>query len=281
MAIDLRQTKEYTKYLTEIGWKFERIGDVNYSMKHLPLLGSLIKLQRPEKIGAAEMKTVYELAKRYRAFQIVIEPSSSASLPLLVKNGFKISKSPYLNTKTIHIDITKSEEVLLKEMHHKTRYNIKVAKRNDITIAQSADIDLFCDLWHQSARERKNYFNQSREMKALYNAFGKNAYILFSYTESIKSEPHGGILLIVAGEIAFYMHAGYLNVGKKLYAPTLCTWASIQLAKEKGVKIFDFEGIYDERFPSPSWQGFTRFKKSFGGKEIEFPGTFQKLRLPL
>jgi lipid II:glycine glycyltransferase (peptidoglycan interpeptide bridge formation enzyme) len=47
-----------------------------------------------------------------------------------------------------------------------------------------------------------------------------------------------------------------------------------------GCKIFDFEGIYDSRFPIKSWLGFTHFKKQFGGNEIAYPGCYIKFRLP-
>jgi len=53
-----------------------------------------------------------------------------------------------------------------------------------------------------------------------------------------------------------------------------------KLAKKMGCKIFDFEGIYDDRFPLKSWLGFSRFKKSFGGLEVEYPGAYSKFLLP-
>ena len=77
------------------------------------------------------------------------------------------------------------------------------------------------------------------------------------------------------------MYAAASDAGKKLFAPTLCAWEAIKLSKKHGSKIFDFEGIYDERFPLKSWHGFTRFKKSFGGREIEYPGAFVKYRIPI
>jgi lipid II:glycine glycyltransferase (peptidoglycan interpeptide bridge formation enzyme) len=77
------------------------------------------------------------------------------------------------------------------------------------------------------------------------------------------------------------MYAASSKKGKKLYAPTLNTWEAIRLSKKKGSSIYDFEGIYDSRFPLKTWRGFTRFKKSFGGKEIKYPGAFVKHRLPI
>jgi lipid II:glycine glycyltransferase (peptidoglycan interpeptide bridge formation enzyme) len=56
-------------------------------------------------------------------------------------------------------------------------------------------------------------------------------------------------------------------------------WYGILWGKKRGAKMFDFEGIYDSRFPNKSWLGFTHFKKSFGGKEVEYPGCFVKTKL--
>jgi lipid II:glycine glycyltransferase (peptidoglycan interpeptide bridge formation enzyme) len=50
----------------------------------------------------------------------------------------------------------------------------------------------------------------------------------------------------------------------------------MQEAKKRKCKLWDFEGIYDERFPNKDWLGFSHFKKSFGGSEILFPGSVTK-----
>ena len=73
------------------------------------------------------------------------------------------------------------------------------------------------------------------------------------------------------------MYAASTTNGKQLFVPTMLVWEAIKLGKKLGKKYFDFEGIYDERFPLKAWKGFTRFKQSFGGKEVVFPGTLRKL----
>ena len=55
--------------------------------------------------------------------------------------GTSITKAQlYLQVKEFNIDLTKPENQLLKEMHHKTRYNIKVAQRNGINVKPSENI---------------------------------------------------------------------------------------------------------------------------------------------
>jgi lipid II:glycine glycyltransferase (peptidoglycan interpeptide bridge formation enzyme) len=55
-------------------------------------------------------------------------------------------------------------------------------------------------------------------------------------------------------------------------------WEALKLAKKRGCRIFDFEGIYDERFPkaAASWKGFTKFKEGFGGEKIVYLENFTR-----
>ncbi|KKP30162.1 MAG: hypothetical protein UR20_C0056G0005 [Candidatus Woesebacteria bacterium GW2011_GWE2_31_6] len=68
---DIRQTLEYANYLKSNGWIVERINGINYFIKKLPLLGSILKLQRPKEI---DFKIIKKLSKKYGVFQTIIEP---------------------------------------------------------------------------------------------------------------------------------------------------------------------------------------------------------------
>ncbi len=272
---DLRQTEQYAKFMESIGWIVKRKDSINYFIKKFPLIGSFIKIQRPEKIN---FQYFDELATKYRAFQIVIEPVDQYQVLSIKNKGYKQSKTPFVPSKTIHIDLTKSEKQLLKEMHYKTRYNIRKFNHKPLTINYSKDIKSFADFWQKCAiKQRGMYLSQKKEIIELYKAFNKHADIV-SVIHS--NELVTGILLLHTDKISYYMYAASSDKGKKLFAPTLVVWEAIKLSKKRGSEIFDFEGIYDKRFPLKSWLGFTRFKKSFGGYEIEYPGSFTKYRFP-
>lgn len=283
--VDLRQTPDYASYIQKIGWIVERIDGVNYFIKKFPLI-SFIKIQRPKKIN---YKIIESLSKKYKAFKIVAEPKTPKQIKKLTRLGFKPSKPPFLPSKTIHIDLTQPQEKLLSEMHHKTRYNIKKSQSLNVKCQKSEDINLFAEFWQKCAlRQRGMFLSQKKEIIELYKAFGKRAHILVTTQENpwpknlryFRSKLLSGILMVCTKDIAYYMYAASSDHGKKLFAPTLNVWEAIKLSKKLGCKIFDFEGIYDDRFPLKSWIGFTRFKKSFGGKEIEYPGAYAKLRFP-
>src|SRR3989344_2618719 len=117
----IRQTPQYANHLKKTGWIVEKHAEINYFIKKFPLIGSAIKIQRPEEIRTAQ---TIKLSKKYRAFQIIYEPKNTLDAKYLLSCGYKLSKSPYLPTKTLHLDLTQSEETLLKQMQKDARYSI-------------------------------------------------------------------------------------------------------------------------------------------------------------
>jgi len=276
MMKDLRQTSEYARYMESIGWTVDgKPGSFAY-IKKLPLIGSFMKIQRPERF---DLPMIDKLQEKYNALQVIVEPKFFDHPLLLAGRGYKQSKSCFVPSKTVQIDLTKTEKQLLAEMHYKTRYNIrKNLKPHTLVISTSKDIEAYADYWQLCAlKQRGMFLSQKREITSIYKSFGKNAHIVQVRN---KQEVLSAVMLIIAGRVAYYMFAASTEYGKKVFAPTLNVWGTLRLAKKRGCKIFDFEGIYDERFPIKSWAGFTRFKKSFGGITVEFPGTYFRTFLP-
>src|SRR3989339_1936586 len=100
---DIRQSVNYAKYLKSQGWIIERIKNTNYFIRKLPLIGSVLKIQRPKNI---DFKTTKKLEKKYRVFQTIIEPNLNLNSQKLKANNYKLSKNPYLPSKTLHLDLT-------------------------------------------------------------------------------------------------------------------------------------------------------------------------------
>ena len=102
-------------------------------------------------------------------------------------------------------------------------------------------------------------------------AFGKNMKLL-------THQDSGGIFL-VAGKKGYYWQGFTGDKGRKNLVQYKIVWEGILWAKKLGAKRFDFEGIYDDRFPQKSWAGFSAFKKKFGGEVITYPGAYSKWSL--
>jgi lipid II:glycine glycyltransferase (peptidoglycan interpeptide bridge formation enzyme) len=274
--LDIRQTPAYARYLKSIGWQVERINEVNYFIKKLPLMGSIIKIQRPEEI---KIKKINELAKKYKSFQIIIEPKSEMDARYLISIGYKKSKRPYLPTKTLHLELTHPQESLINQMKKDAKRAIK--KTEDLEIHEPT-ISCFRDCW-KKAVGLKRYVPAIKNLKSLKKNFRKNCLFLLT-----KEGSAGAIFLMgdkialgqQAASSAYYWQAFSNQKGRKTLAQYKIVWEGILWAKKHGAKIFDFEGIYDKRFPNKKWKGFTHFKKSFGGYEVSYPGAFVKNLVP-
>ena len=95
------------------------------------------------------------------------------------------------------------------------------------------------------------------------------------------NEPIAGMLMTVFSETATYLHGGTSQKYKDAMAPFLMHWEAIRIAKKLGLKNYDFGGIAPDGDPTHSWAGITRFKKSFSGFEVVYPGTFDLIYSPI
>jgi lipid II:glycine glycyltransferase (peptidoglycan interpeptide bridge formation enzyme) len=272
---DIRQTPKYAKYLKSIGWDVENIGSGAIFIKKIPIIGSVIKIQRPDNL--VESSELWEVCKRRRVVAIYIEPKNEEQREYFLNSGFKRSKTPSLPSKTIHIGITKSKKDLLSEMHHKTRYNIGLSKRKGVEVNKSKHIVKFANFWQESAKRRRMYLPQKKEIVSIYKAFGSKAVILDAvYSNKVVAS----VMILSTGKTSYYMYSASTSQGNRVFAPSLLVWESLIWSKKKKLKTFDFEGIYDDRFPLKRWRGFSRFKRSFGGEEVKYPPPLKKYYFP-
>ena len=71
------------------------------------------------------------------------------------------------------------------------------------------------------------------------------------------------------------------DLGRKLHATGILTIQLILDAKAKNLKTFDFWGIAPEGAPkNHPWAGFTNFKKTFAGHEVQYAGTYDIVLKP-
>lgn len=287
--IDIRQSPQYAKFMEDLGWRVEKVGKWKAFVKKFPLIGSFIKIQKIK--PPIPFEEIEQLRRQYKFFKIQIAPEvyftpgvKWADIKVqnqLINYGYRIDRSPNIPTKTIHIDITQSEKNLFNNFIEAKRRAVRRAVKNNVVVKESYDIDLFINL-----RKKQNFplgFLLEKEMMSLWkNFYPKKTTLLLASCQFNAAAKNwqdivlAGILLLFHDHTAYYWYASSSSQGKKLFAPTLLVWEALKIAKEKGAKVFDFEGIFDERFPKAtnSWKGFSKFKEGFGGKKITYLGSF-------
>lgn len=275
---DIRQDKHYADYLNKEGWTTERVGGIYYFIKKFPIIGSFLKVQRPKNI---DFGVIDRLCRKYGVFQIIIEPDiRHFSHESLVKNGFKLSNSPYLPTKTLQIDLTRSISVIEKHFKKDTRRAIRKGSGLAIkSYSSPSEIKKWREAWKKSVNLSR-YVPGVDQLNNLRKSFS-SSYSIFLTSHNISGSIIGGALFTRSSHgIAYYWYGFTNNEGRTSLSQYSLLYQGILWAKKMGCKVFDFEGIYDERYPNKSWLGFTHFKRSFGGTEVLYPGCYTRFRFP-
>jgi lipid II:glycine glycyltransferase (peptidoglycan interpeptide bridge formation enzyme) len=192
---------------------------------------------------------------------------------------------------SLYLDITQPEEKLLSAMHPKTRYNIKLAERKDVAVRTSGAIDDFDSFWKlmETTAKRDRIKPHSRSYyREMYRLFGQSDFMKMFLAE-YQGKVIGTNLMVFFGDTATYLHGASADEYREAMAPHLLQWRQIQAAKKRGFKYYDFWGIAPGRSAvsqsdrsvqlaseklQADWAGISRFKRGFGGAEINYLGAY-------
>jgi len=188
---------------------------------------------------------------------------------------------------TLIVDLTKSEETILAEMHPKTRYNIKVAAKHGVTVREaeygnahlfSHDVDLFWKLMEETTERDgfrahpKAYYAKMLEVCSAKKHQGLfRARLIFA---EYRGEPAATAIMGAYGDTVTYLHGASVARLRNVMAPFLLHWTMMTEAKRQGYRNYDFWGIAPTDDPKHPWAGITRFKTGFGGRKTAYLGAW-------
>ncbi len=168
------------------------------------------------------------------------------------------------------LDITKSEDDLLREMRKTTRYLIKKMEKEGVGITQSsdpADMELFWPIYEATV-ERQQFTPFSKAyLQKEFELFAKEDQAAFFFGTQGNTIVAVAIIIFYNGS-AYYHHSGSLSLGSNV--SYLLQWRVIQEAKRRGCTLYNFWGISPDDRPRHPWAGLSLFKKGFGGFAEEY-----------
>lgn len=217
-----------------------------------------------------------DLAKKEQAIFIKAEPANDHVAQTLAERKFRRSHKEIQPSRTVILDLEKSEAELKAAMHHKTRYNIGVAEKHGIIVKESEDIDVFWELMQKTTKRDRFYSHPKRYYEKLFTFFHNQQdirvklYLAYQGPPSGGAgPPSGGALVLFYKDSGFYLHGASDYEYRQYMAPYLLHWEILKSLKLQGLKFYDFWGINARR-----WPGVTRFKLGWGGRTVEYPGFF-------
>jgi len=271
------QSKNWEEFQKSLGRKVWRVNKILVIKHNLPFGKSYLYAPkcRGDFLNKDFLNKTKKIAKKEKSIFLKTEPIQVVEDKLdLGKIGLKKSKN-IQPQKTLILDITKPEKELMKNMHYKTRYNIRLAERKNIKIEKNKDS--FEDFWRlvKKTTERDKFKPHPKEYyKKMLKIPGVKLFLALipSSTEQTRPKIIAANIVVFYKKQAIYLHGTSDYNYRNLMAPYLLQWKQILEAKKKECIEYDFWGIDEEK-----WPGVTRFKKGFSGKEIKYIGAYDMI----
>lgn len=266
--VSFLQSPEWQGIQERMGRQTHRIGGVLVIRHDLPFGLHYLYAPRPGALAPEFLHEIVKLAQGTGAIFLKVDPTE----PLDIRNlKLEIRLSHSLQPReTILIDCTKPEAELLEAMHGKTRYNIRLAERHEVSVrlipaGESAlALDQFLPLLIDTAR-REGFSPHPKTHYQILLELRSEAL----WSELWVAEWHGALLAAALvnwyrpSNTATYLHGASSRNHREKMAPHLLHWRIIQIALKRNFQTYDFGGI-DEVL----WPGLTRFKRGFGGSTL-------------
>jgi peptidoglycan pentaglycine glycine transferase (the first glycine) len=232
------------------------------------------------------------VCKEEKAIFLKIEPFSwevDESWKMLELSGF-FPSSPIQPNRTVIISLDGSEEEILAGMKQKTRYNIRLAEKKEITVNASDDYEAFHKMSLVTG-ERDNFGIHSLDyylkIKDLFGTNGESVLLMAYFNQ----KPIAGIIVFARGKNAWYMYGASTDEERNRMPTYLLQWEAIKWARVKGCSTYDLWGIPDydedqlekifaEKDQHDGLWGVYRFKRGFGGIIRRSVGAWDKVYLP-
>lgn len=266
------QTWEWGEFRKETGNEVVRTEFGQLTLHKVPFtpfrVGAFIKGPKPTK---KLLEGLRRLAEEHNLIFIKLEPNVKKDIKLIkrLRDWGAVAGKTLFTPTTFWIDLTKSEEDLLKGFHSKTRYNIRLATRKGVAVSEDNSrtaFNKYIELTRKTS-ERQGFYAHTEKYHRLMWEILHKAGIARLLVAKYKGKIITTWILFVWKDFLYYPYGASTDKHKSTMANNLMMWEAIRLGKRLGLTTFDLWG----REPG---KGFTRFKEGYNPKVIKFIGTW-------
>lgn len=236
-------------------------------------------------------------ALRHRAIMTMLEPDRVMGLTGSFRSaGLVRGPAHFQPSRTVKIPLL-DDDAILKQMHQKTRYNVRLAERRNVSVEYRASdresIDLFYTLMKDTSERNEFGIHSCEYYEDFLRTFDEDAALLFARVDHDKI---GAALIAAAfGGEAIYMYGASSTEHRSHGAAFLLQFEAMRWARSRGCTTYDLWGIPDVDPDSTrsenqttiagtrgdDWRGLFRFKTGFGGEIVSYPTTTERRHVPV
>ncbi len=189
--------------------------------------------------------------------------------------------------RTIIVDLRPDETDILAQMKQKTRYNIRLAARKEVTVrlGEAADLPAFNTLMQITGRRNAFGVHAPRYYQAAYELFASRNQVGLHLAE-YQGRILAGVMVFINGPRAYYLFGGSSDEERQRMPSYAVQWGAMQWARQQGCTSYDLWGVPDlepealeAQFQSQTgglWSVY-RFKRGFGGAIRRTVGTTDRV----
>ena len=303
MKIPITQSTEWKKLQDDLGASsfFEKTDDYQFlAIKKSTPVGNYLFLPygpvaKDEAALKSAIKALEALARRERAIFVRIEPQLKEAEAYLTSHYRRVKEIEPADTWVLELSPDEATIISNFSQGTRTRYNTYQKKGLLVEVTKEKS-----EISHLAALQDKLYkkknltaFSRKYLETELAQPFASLYLVKYHHpdvsadgasgasdVQSTPNLPEDGQVIAASlffdyEDTRYYMQSAADGDFKKLPATVALLTKAIFDAKKKGIKYFDFWGIAPEGADSTHpWYGFTEFKKSFGGAEVHYAGTY-------
>jgi len=236
----------------------------------------------------SELKYIVAVLQSFNAIALKLEPdlyieqSGDYRIPLLNtrwnSNGIEFvrSSASIFGKHTFLVDLTPSEEEIMRRMKQKTRYNIRVAHKHGVVVKDMSNakngFDIFFSLYQDTQRRQRYLGHGENYHRAVWDGMkGKYSKLFVAF---YNDQPLAAYHMMYSDTRAFYVYGGTSTEHKQAMASNVLMWEVMRDAKKQRKQYFDMWGALPENYdPKDPWAGFHRFKEGYGGRHMTYMPT--------
>jgi lipid II:glycine glycyltransferase (peptidoglycan interpeptide bridge formation enzyme) len=182
-----------------------------------------------------------------------------------------VSKSSYTQERCEWVvDARQTIEDILKNMEQKTRYNVRLAEKKNLTVTveketiSDASKTIFLQLMEDTAKRNGFRLHEDGYYETIFENLNteKNGAVVIISKDKI---PLAINLLVKTGETVHYLFGGSSDEHKNLMGSYLVHLESIKITKLWGAHWYSFGAVNKHDDIKNALSGITHFKKRFGG----------------
>jgi len=231
----------------------------------------------------AAFTALTKLARKHKALFARIEPILSDQKVAFSDFKLKRALKDIQPAQTWVLNLNHDEEQIMGEFTPTNRNLYRTAKNKGLSFRASRepeDMQIFLQMIHDVA----SHTGIKPHSDTYYTTMAKvllprKAATL--YIAEHEGSPVAAAFVFDAPNTRYYAHAGNLLTTRKLHPGSPLLSTMIFDAKKNGQSHFDFVGVAPVGAENHPWEGFTKFKKSFGGEYKFYGGTWELPTHPL